>query len=263
MGQKPGRLLDALLQLIAAPFFQGKSQAANAYLRLLLQKPNQPEATGETTMHHKETIHVTDACTKNWADLTGEGQKRHCAACNLHVHNAADLTRSAATDIIKNSQDRVCMRVTFDASGQPIHKDSPPSAFKKAGLALAAGTLLAACQPTQGSAPKQPEPQPQTQPQDLPQNPEAGPVTPDPDGPIVDHTDPADNGPMVLMGEVDISYPFDRPLPTEGTDCDPTGVVIPVDQPVPLEFEVEPNPAPTPLQPTMGRVAVRPPQPPK
>jgi hypothetical protein len=108
-------------------------------------------------MDHSESqsevrLHINKPCPKSWSELSGAGKQRFCSECSLHVHDAAQLTRIEAREVVSSATSRVCMRIEYDAAGAPIYSDSmhkeltPTTAarFKRWAVAAAAG-LLAAC----------------------------------------------------------------------------------------------------------------------
>jgi len=98
-------------------------------------------------------LQIQKACPKSWDELTGAGKQRFCSACSLHVHDAVQLTRKEAEAIVSSATSRVCMRLQYDAAGQPIYSDTRadvvPPERKRGRLARwavsAAAGLLAAC----------------------------------------------------------------------------------------------------------------------
>ncbi|MEM8710641.1 MAG: hypothetical protein AAGG01_06790 [Planctomycetota bacterium] len=89
-------------------------------------------------------------CEKKWADLSGEGEKRHCEACALHVIDGSALTKAQAESVVKKadaSGERVCMRMLVDGHGGFVHAEEPPTPQKslgwKAGAVLVSSALVA------------------------------------------------------------------------------------------------------------------------
>ncbi len=93
-------------------------------------------------------LRVETPCPKAWNELRGGSAKRFCDQCSLHVHNASEMTRREAEALVRSSAERICMRLVVDPSGKPQFRPESTSTPKRLGLALAAGSLLAACQPT-------------------------------------------------------------------------------------------------------------------
>jgi hypothetical protein len=111
-------------------------------------------------------IQIRTPCSKQWSELIGDDRRRFCSACSLHVHNATQLTRAEATELITSGESRVCLRVEYDASGAPLFREPAPAGARagvswnraaRAGrwaLSAFAG-LLAACNGgVQSSAPE-------------------------------------------------------------------------------------------------------------
>ncbi len=97
-------------------------------------------------------------CPKTWAELDGDNSKRYCSKCDKHVHNGESMTRSEAVEFVREGQGEVCMRLVADDAGKILYKDTPKkskSIVRRAGLAIAAGGLVAACtsQPEKASGP--------------------------------------------------------------------------------------------------------------
>jgi hypothetical protein len=101
-------------------------------------------------------LEIRKPCPKTWGELTGDGAQRFCSACDLHVHDAARLTRAEALALAAGTRGRVCMRIEYDASGAPRFRDSAPApvaahARRQPALRLvrwalsAAAGVLAAC----------------------------------------------------------------------------------------------------------------------
>lgn len=111
----------------------------------------------------KPHLRIQTPCPKSWGELSGDDRKRFCSQCSLHVHNAAELTRREAEDLVQASDGRVCMRMVVDEQGQPQFRPeplpTPKSPLQKLGLAFAAGGLIAACQPSRSTeGPQDPTP---------------------------------------------------------------------------------------------------------
>jgi hypothetical protein len=107
-------------------------------------------------MHHSSmpqprSIDIHTPCPKTWKELVGNDRRRFCEACSLHVHNAAEMTRGEAETLVADSASRVCMRMEYDAKGQPVFRDAartepvrPIQRWSRWMLTAAAG-VMAAC----------------------------------------------------------------------------------------------------------------------
>lgn len=100
-----------------------------------------------TDARRPDPIRIQTACPKKWTELVGGDAKRYCDACDLHVHNSEALTRVEAEDLVRDADERVCMRIVRDETGAPVFRDSAASLARRAAQwALATGAgLLAAC----------------------------------------------------------------------------------------------------------------------
>ncbi len=101
--------------------------------------------------HRTQPIDIRTPCPKTWGDLVGDDRRRFCAACSLHVHNAAGMTRGEAETLVADSTSRVCMRVEYDERGEPIFRDSAraepirPIGRWSRWVLTATASVLAAC----------------------------------------------------------------------------------------------------------------------
>lgn len=68
------------------------------------------------------TLRIAEPCHADWAAMTGDQRSRHCAACDLHVTDLAQLTRAEAETLLatRTPGGRVCVRYTVDAAGQVV-----------------------------------------------------------------------------------------------------------------------------------------------
>lgn len=111
----------------------------------------------EQSQQPSAPLQIQKPCPKSWGELTGDDKRRFCSECSLHVHAAAQLTRSDAQALVTNASSRVCMRIQYDPSGAPIFRDSaagdvataraklrPAARLARWALSAAAG-VLAAC----------------------------------------------------------------------------------------------------------------------
>lgn len=86
-------------------------------------------------------LQIQTPCDADWHVMSGTATRRHCADCDLHVHDLAALPRRKAEQLLAQSQtQRVCARVTRDAQGQIITRDRLRTARNR--FAAAAGLAL-------------------------------------------------------------------------------------------------------------------------
>jgi hypothetical protein len=78
-----------------------------------------------------DRIDVASPCSARWEDMRGDDRKRHCAQCNLDVHNIAALTRTEAETVLKGlAHGRVCARFYRRADGTILTADCPVGVMK-------------------------------------------------------------------------------------------------------------------------------------
>ena len=111
-------------------------------------------------------LSIDTPCPKTWAELDGDEGKRYCSKCDKHVHNGESMTKSEAVEFVRTGEGEICMRLVTDDAGTILYKDSPKknkpkSMVRRAGLAIAAGGLVAACT-SQPEKAHEPEPKPVT-----------------------------------------------------------------------------------------------------
>lgn len=111
-----------------------------------------------------EDLRIRTPCHMKWAELEGDGPRRWCDECALHVVDGTALTRREARRMVEQAEDRVCMRIVRDGSGRAVHRDEAPRSgalgrVLRYGLTAAAGVLVAcgddAKTPTDGGGPQQ------------------------------------------------------------------------------------------------------------
>lgn len=81
-----------------------------------------------TTIHLPllDSIRIASPCTERWESMCGDDRRRHCAKCNLDVHNISALSRDEAEGVLaKLSEGRVCARFFRRTDGTILTKDCP------------------------------------------------------------------------------------------------------------------------------------------
>ncbi len=73
-----------------------------------------------------DRVGVASPCHARWEDMTGDERTRHCAECNLRVHNISAMTRDDAEALLRASAgDRLCIRLYRRTDGTILTQDCP------------------------------------------------------------------------------------------------------------------------------------------
>jgi hypothetical protein len=73
-----------------------------------------------------DRVDVASPCHARWEDMTGDERIRHCAECNLKVHNISALSRDDAEALLRASAgDRLCIRLFRRTDGTILTQDCP------------------------------------------------------------------------------------------------------------------------------------------
>lgn len=70
-------------------------------------------------------VRVAAPCHQSWEGMQGDEQMRHCSSCRLNVYNLSEMTREEATDLIRKTEGRLCVRYYRRTDGTIITKDCP------------------------------------------------------------------------------------------------------------------------------------------
>src|SRR5436190_1632646 len=112
-----------------------------------------------------DRVDIASPCHARWEDMTGDERIRHCAECNLKVHNISALAPDDAEALLRATVgERLCIRLYRRADGTIITQDCPVgiarirAAARRAlvraaaliGLVSAAGVAAAATSETLG-----------------------------------------------------------------------------------------------------------------
>ncbi len=112
-------------------------------------------------------VRIASPCPVRWEDMTGSDTVRHCAQCNLSVHNLSAMTRDDAESLLASrAEGRLCAGFFRRADGTILTRDCPvglaavrarvrrTAARVAAALGLvAAGTVAAATSARESMAP--------------------------------------------------------------------------------------------------------------
>ena len=72
-----------------------------------------------------DNIRVASPCPANWNAMSGDGRKRFCGECKLHVYNLSGMTRYDAENLLRLSEGRLCVRYYQRADGTILTADCP------------------------------------------------------------------------------------------------------------------------------------------
>lgn len=95
-------------------------------------------------------VHIEDPCHESWDAMAGDGARRHCSACDKHVHDLSAMRHDEATALLASRRDApLCIRYTAEADGTLRFRDLVPalSLTRRLVRAAFAATMLAACTP--------------------------------------------------------------------------------------------------------------------
>lgn len=113
-----------------------------------------------------DRVGVAAPCRARWEDMKGDERVRHCAECNMKVHNISAMARDDAEALLRATiGERLCIRLYRRADGTIITQDCPVGVAKMrraarralvrvgvlVGLVGAAGVVAAASADTWGA----------------------------------------------------------------------------------------------------------------
>lgn len=72
-------------------------------------------------------IRIASPCSARWEDMTGDSPTRHCAQCDLDVHNLSAMTADEAEAFLRAraGAGRVCARFYRRTDGTILTRDCP------------------------------------------------------------------------------------------------------------------------------------------
>ena len=72
----------------------------------------------------RDDLRIISPCPKRWSELEGEGRRRHCSECELHVHNLSlmDADEVAALRASRAEGSRLCVAYLAGEGGAPLTK---------------------------------------------------------------------------------------------------------------------------------------------
>ncbi|MGD9690125.1 MAG: hypothetical protein AB7K52_10775 [Phycisphaerales bacterium] len=82
-----------------------------------------------------EQVRIASPCPARWDDMAGDDRTRHCAQCDLQVHNLSAMTADEAEDLLRR-------HFAPDAPFSHEPDDAPPARFCATVFRRADGTIL-------------------------------------------------------------------------------------------------------------------------
>jgi hypothetical protein len=76
-----------------------------------------------------DRVAVVGPCSKRWEELEGDGAKRYCETCELHVLDLSSLSRRRAETVLRERDGRLCVRyLIHPEEGRVLTKEDLPCA---------------------------------------------------------------------------------------------------------------------------------------
>ncbi len=70
-------------------------------------------------------IRVASPCPPAWEDMTGDDRVRFCAECKLNVYNLSAMGRDEAEELVRDREERLCVRFYQRDDGTVLTRDCP------------------------------------------------------------------------------------------------------------------------------------------
>ena len=70
-------------------------------------------------------LKIASPCSADWEAMVGDGRKRFCGDCKLHVYNLSGMTTYDAENLLRLSEGRLCVRYFERADGTVLTQDCP------------------------------------------------------------------------------------------------------------------------------------------
>ena len=90
-----------------------------------------------------DLIDVPSPCTKSWAGMVGNDQKRHCSGCDRDVYNLSGISWREARRLLVTKQGRICIRYARLPNGNIQTNEKPLYQIARS-TGVAAGVLAVA-----------------------------------------------------------------------------------------------------------------------
>jgi hypothetical protein len=115
-----------------------------------------------------DDIRIASPCPAEWAEMEGDDRTRFCLSCSKHVYNISAMTAEEATNLIREREGRLCVRIYRRNDGTVLTADCPVGAQSRPrrrlpkilALGLVVPALLFAAMASAGLGNRQVEPFP-------------------------------------------------------------------------------------------------------
>lgn len=93
-----------------------------------------------------DSARIASPCSASWSQMKGDERVRYCEACRLNVYNFAELSRSQAEDLIRNTEGRLCGIIYRRPDGTVLTRDCPVGLMAiRRGMSRVARFSVSAC----------------------------------------------------------------------------------------------------------------------
>ena len=72
-----------------------------------------------------ENVRIASPCSADWNEMYGDERMRFCGQCRLNVYNLSGMTRYDAENLLRLSEERLCVRYYQRPDGTVMTKDCP------------------------------------------------------------------------------------------------------------------------------------------
>ena len=71
-------------------------------------------------------IRIATPCHARWDQMEGDARARFCGQCRKHVYNLSAMTTTAAAELVREKEGKLCVRFYQRADGTMLHGDDCP-----------------------------------------------------------------------------------------------------------------------------------------
>lgn len=71
-------------------------------------------------------LRVATPCHANWNEMEGDERARFCGQCSKHVYNLSSMSASAAAELIREKEGKLCVRFYQREDGTVLHGEDCP-----------------------------------------------------------------------------------------------------------------------------------------